>query len=221
MSLNKEFDTFSDYTHGASGTGKGLDPCLWDAMVSKSRMRVRYPILFFLVLGVLTTTAWLKGAPQAPGLAGKRAERIEEKTLERRQWGGAKRSPLADKRFPMKEWDKHFSPLGQKRAAINVEADGKKKRFDTQVREMPVKEKKLARWNRKIADLEKRARIQTSDTAEKIAAARTYDMLLQDTRHFEELGEEVSLRDINRFQFRRNRSDDGIPVEDAGSGGGE
>lgn len=205
----------------ANPAGKELDLRFAVPIVASSLMRIRFPIWFFLVLAVLATTAWLKGSPRVPDFAGKRAERVEEKKVERRQWGGGKRSPLADKRFPLKEWDKHFTPLGRRRAAIDVEGDGKKKRFEAEVREMPVKEKKIARWNRKVAGLEERARIQTDDTAREIATAKSYDMMLQNTRNFRDLAEEVSLRDINRFQFRRNRPAEGIPVEEAGSGAGE
>ncbi len=43
--------------------------------------------------------------------------------------------------------------------------------------------------------------------------------MMQDAPHYREMKEELSLRDLNRFQFRRNRTDDGVPVKKAGSDG--
>jgi hypothetical protein len=43
-------------------------------------------------------------------------------------------------------------------------------------------------------------------------------MMLQDTRRFRDMADELSLQDINRYQFRRNHPGDRIPVEQAGSG---
>ena len=43
---------------------------------------------------------------------------------------------------------------------------------------------------------------------------------MQDSKSYAEIGEPLSLRDINRFQFRQNRSDGAVPVSEAGVGGG-
>jgi hypothetical protein len=40
--------------------------------------------------------------------------------------------------------------------------------------------------------------------------------MLQESKSFAETGETLSLRDINRFQFRQNRSDTAVPVRAAG-----
>jgi hypothetical protein len=42
--------------------------------------------------------------------------------------------------------------------------------------------------------------------------------MLQESKSFAETGETLSLRDINRFQFRKNRSDTAVPVRAAGGG---
>ena len=69
-----------------------------------------------------------------------------------------------------------------------------------------------------MADLHRRAGIERDDRAQLVADRQLYNMMLQDTERFRDMGDELSLRDLNRYQFRRNRSDDGIPVEKAGSG---
>ena len=56
------------------------------------------------------------------------------------------------------------------------------------------------------------------DRAQLVADRQLYNMMLQDTERFRDMGDELSLRDLNRYQFRRNRTDAEIPVEQAGSG---
>jgi hypothetical protein len=68
-----------------------------------------------------------------------------------------------------------------------------------------------------MADLHQNAGIQMDDRAQLAVNSKLYHMLLQDRKKFGDLGKEVSLSDINRYQFRRNRSDEDIPVNKAGS----
>jgi hypothetical protein len=56
------------------------------------------------------------------------------------------------------------------------------------------------------------------DKAQLVADRQLYSMMLQDTRRFRDMADELSLQDINRYQFRRNHPGDRIPVEQAGSG---
>jgi hypothetical protein len=46
---------------------------------------------------------------------------------------------------------------------------------------------------------------------------KLYYMMLQDSQKYSDMAEDLSLRELNRYQFRRNRSDGDIPVEKAGS----
>ena len=41
--------------------------------------------------------------------------------------------------------------------------------------------------------------------------------MLQQAENYKDTGETLSLRDINRFQFRKNRSKDDVPVTKVGS----
>ena len=73
-------------------------------------------------------------------------------------------------------------------------------------------------WNNRMADLHKRAGVDMDKRAQLVADRQLYDMMLQDAENYREMAEKLSLRDLNRFQFRRNRSKDGIPVQKAGEG---
>jgi hypothetical protein len=55
------------------------------------------------------------------------------------------------------------------------------------------------------------------DKAQIAADHKLYGMMMQDARQYRELGDKLSLRDINRYQFRRNRSSDEVPMQKAGS----
>ncbi len=75
----------------------------------------------------------------------------------------------------------------------------------------------MASINENLEDLYREAGIEMSDQARLVENRKLYNMALQDSKQkFEELKEELSLRDINRFQFRRNRTSDGVPVQVAG-----
>ena len=77
----------------------------------------------------------------------------------------------------------------------------------------------MSRWDDRMADLHKQASIQLDDKARIASDHQFYDMMLQDTRHYKELAEKLSLRDINRYQFRRNRTQGEAPTAKAGGGG--
>lgn len=123
-----------------------------------------------------------------------------------------------EKRFPLKEWGKHFSPVGSKRAPIAVKGQGDRAIFETKRIDRKEINFEMARWNERMADLHEKAGIEMSDQAELVANQRMYSAMLGDAQQFSKMGEELSLRDINRYQFRRNRSDGELPVQRAGAG---
>lgn len=125
---------------------------------------------------------------------------------------------MINKRFPIEQWDKHFSSMGSKRAPITLQEGKGKEIFQTKTLDRRAVNFDMSRWNDKMAELHKRAGIEMDDRAQLVADRQLYNMMLQDTERFRDMGDELSLRDLNRYQFRRNRSDDGIPLEKAGSG---
>lgn len=149
---------------------------------------------------------------------GRKADRVEDKKVEKKLWKQPGEASLTDKSFPIKEWNKHFSGLGSKRAPITMGEKKEKERFKVEVLDRETMEFEMSRWNEHMADLHERAGIQIDDRARLAGDHKLYGMMLQDAREFRDLAEQLSLRDINRYQFRRNRSSDEIPTQKAGSG---
>lgn len=189
-------------------------------------MRIRGPFVFFLLLGVALTATWATswGQQAGVGMAERRADGVGEKRAEMPRFGLEENEALQNKRFPIKEWSKHYSPLGNKRAPISTDESKKRKMFRDISRRSArenAENMKMSRWNERMADLQERAGISTDERVREITDERMYEMMLQeDPRKFKDLAENVSLRDINRYQFRRNRTDEGIPERRAGGGDG-
>lgn len=182
-----------------------------------SPMKVRFPLLVCAVLALLLAASFLHANVAALGLAGRRAATVEDKRVEKQMWAQPQSSSMMNKRFPIEHWDKHFSSVGSKRAPISLQEGKEKAIFRTKTLDRTAINFEMSRWNERMADLHKKAGIEVEDQAQLVADRQLYNMMLQDTRQFKELGGELSLRDLNRYQFRRNRSDAEIPVEQAGS----
>ena len=178
-------------------------------------MRNRYIYSIFLFLLALPV---LSANQRTLDFAGGRAERLENKRFEKKLWNRPDRSPLGNKTFPIKEWDKHFSPLGSKRAPIEAKGSWKRERFEAEVIERETVDFDMSRWNEKMADLHERAGIATSEEARLASDHQLYNQMLGEARQYRNLRDTLSLQDINRYQFRRNRSDGEIPTKRAGSG---
>ena len=180
---------------------------------------MRYFKRVLLTLGVsLCCVSLLEAGIFGLDFAGRKAERVGEKRVEKKLWSGPESSSLMDKSFPIKEWNKHFSSLGSKRAPISMDEKKKKERFEVKMLDRKTTDFEMSRWNERMADLHQQAGIQMDDKAQIATDQRLYDMMLQDARQYKELADKLSLRDINRYQFRRNRSSDEIPTQKAGSG---
>ena len=167
----------------------------------------------------------LSAASAAPqnrlGNVNKRLDSLNDKKVETQTWNGrTNNSELMNKSFPMEKWDKHFTSLGSKKSPIDVKESKDKEIFKTKTKSYETKEFEMSQWNERMKDLEKEARLVSEpDTGslKKATNEKLYSMLLQDTtQEYEEIAEELSLRDINKFQFRRNHSDSEVPVEKAG-----
>ena len=150
-------------------------------------------------------------------LVNRRANTVEEKRFSKHMWSQPKTNFLTNKRFAFEHWNKHFSSLGSKRAPIKLTEKREKIEFTTNLIDREEVNYDMSRWNQRMADLHQNAGIQMDDRAQLVVNSKLYHMLLQDRKKFGDLGKEVSLRDINRYQFRRNRSDEDIPVNKAGS----
>jgi len=168
-------------------------------------------------IALLMALSYARGNSRTVDFAGRRADIVEDKRVEKKLWTHPQSNSMMNKRFPMREWDKHFSSVGSKRAPISLKEDKGKKMFGTKTLDRKEVNYEMSRWNERMADLHKKAGIEMDDRAQLVADGRLYNMMLQDTRRFRDMGDDVSLRDLNRYQFRSNRSDGDIPVEKAGS----
>lgn len=75
----------------------------------------------------------------------------------------------------------------------------------------------MSRWNEQMKDLHKDAQlIEDARAVKKASNERMYYMMLQDNQQYADMADELSLRDLNKFQFRRNHSDGPVPVQAAG-----
>jgi hypothetical protein len=181
-------------------------------------MKVSISILFRSTLMFLLMSPVLLADTRSSSFASRRAERIESQKFEKQLWSKPQENSMMDQRFEMQHWDKYFSSVGSKRAPIAISDNEEKQMFRTKNLEQKELAFEMSRWNERVKDLHEKAGIQIDDKAQLIADQQLYSAMLQDTQQFKDMADEVSLRDLNRYQFRRNRSDGAIPVEKAGAG---
>lgn len=144
---------------------------------------------------------------------------LSQKRFKREKWSGGNRSSLTQKTISFQHWNKHYSSLGSKRWGYTSEKVRDRKRFKTGLSKFFKKNKEIevSKWQGYLANLESKAQISTDIRSRTIQDKRIYEMILQEADHFRDTGKTLSLRDINRFQFRKNRSDGDVPVTKAGS----
>lgn len=176
-------------------------------------------VFFVAAFGLLGVGAVLAKLPRGIEDLGQRSPAGEQRVPKQSLQGGSRISPQ-EKSFELKTWEKHFSPWGSKRSEVGGQKNKwSQKKFPKRSFESGQKKfkKSMASIDQNLEDLYREAGIELSQQARLIENRRLYQMRLQDTKQpFEALKEELSLRDINRFQFRRNRTDDGVPVQAAG-----
>lgn len=148
---------------------------------------------------------------------GRQAGVIQEKRAPVKQWRSGEALPLTDQRITMGQWSKHFSSVGSKRAPIEMKS-GERRTVQTERKTFPTRSREMSRMDQQMADIEREARIGKKDTPLLLRDHQVYAMMLQGDAFEKEMGKQLSLRDLNRFQFRRNRSDAAVPVKQAGSG---
>ena len=159
----------------------------------------------------------LEANPRTVSLMGKRASSVEGQRVEKKIWVQSQTKIMMNKTFPIEQWDKHFSSIGSKRAPISLAEDKDKQLFKTKILDQKMVRFEMSQWNEQLSDLHKKAGIKMDDKARLVVDQKLYYMMLQDSQKYRDMAEDLSLRELNRYQFRRNRSDSDIPVEKAGS----
>lgn len=147
---------------------------------------------------------------------GDRERRMSRQQFEKRSWRGGGDSNLAGKRFRFSEWDHHFSSIGSRRAPVSVGEMREKEIFRTSVKRHPVLPREFSRWNSELVDLHRQAGIQMDARARAFADRKAYGEALDEAETYAATGEKLSLRELNRYQFRRNRQQGEVPVQAAG-----
>ena len=180
-------------------------------------MKIRLPLLVYCALPIFMMVSFLEANPSIVSFVGKRATSVEGQRVEKKLWAQPDNNFLMNKTFPIEQWDKHFSSLGSKRAPISLTENKDKQLFKTRMLKQKMVRFEMSQWNEKLSDLHKKAGIEMDDKARLIADQKFYYMMLQDSKKYSDMADELSLRELNRYQFRRNRSDSDIPVEKAGS----
>ena len=180
-------------------------------------MKIRLPLLVYCALPIFMMVSFLEANPNKVSFVGKRATSVEGQRFEKKLWAQPQTNSLMSKTFPIEQWDKHFSSLGSKRAPISLTEDKDKQLFKTRMLKQKMVRFEMSQWNEQLSDLHKKAGIEMDDKARLIADQKLYYMMLQDSKKYSDMADELSLRELNRYQFRRNRSDSDIPVEKAGS----
>jgi hypothetical protein len=185
---------------------------------------IRLASLLAFALGSLALPTSLPAdSPVAPISPDKRANRLEDKRFERRTLEPRRNQRFQGQRFDITEWDKRFSSLGTRRApGVQPRKQTQNARERAQfripkIREIEIREKKITGLIGEDARLADPAEAQEPSLAERFQGTPVVVMDLQ-AAAFREKTKDLSLQDINRYQFRRNRSSEpGLPVTEAGT----
>ena len=179
-------------------------------------MKVQLPLLAYCLFALVMTFSLLEANPLKISFASKRAISVEGQQIDKKLWAKPQTKFMMNKTFPIDQWNKHFSSLGSKRAPISLSEDKDKQLFKTKLLDQKMISFEMSRWNEQLRDLHKKACIKMDNKARLVADQRLYYMTLQDSQKYSSMADELSLRDLNRYQFRRNRSNDDIPIEKVG-----
>lgn len=118
------------------------------------------------------------------------------------------------RRVEFGQWHGTFSSIGEKRSGISTSDQ-----FASQMMNYPQVEHRSAGIAVE-AGMRQMAPLRNMDQVRDIVIASHFDKMSPRTvegRALQEMVDEMSLKDINRFQAHRNKTDVGIPVQTAGS----
>lgn len=172
-------------------------------------------VLFF----VFVALSVVHGAPRQVDLG---------KELEIEQWhgwvgavSGARSkglSPLAGRRVEITEWHRQYSSWGQQRAAWSTRDKYPSQTLTYDTVEREVRPRTMSGMNRRQTTMRNVDHLQRRSMVDRYRNAPVGRLEeRQDMIH--EMVEELSLQDINRYQFRSTRLDDGgLPVQQPADG---
>ncbi len=140
---------------------------------------------------------------------------------------GNSSSPRGDEMFgadkdkiQFKQWHQSFSSIGDKKAN-SLQTRGGQEFATSQLNYDKIGREEaqisLESDERKMANVQNWNRLRDNVMSHKFSGT---ELNTPGAQHFSEMVDEVSLRDINRYQFWQNKTDAGIPVQTAGSDSG-
>ena len=181
----------------------------------KSRISCIFCLMFFG--GILDSSAQQKANDFT-----KRVQRLDGKmsSLSGRASKFNRLSPSSSRRISVEEWPSHFSPFGGKRFPMgNAKILGRERFTTTQIEiETPLNDQ-IAQENFKRATNQNLSKRDPAVNAVEFRDAY-YARLNDRVDEWMEKVNNMSLQDINRYQFRRDRpSEPGFPVQRAGAAG--
>lgn len=127
----------------------------------------------------------------------------------------------ADKdRIKFGEWHGTYSSIGDKKAN-GVQTRGGKEFATSEVAYDTIERQEahitLDSDERKLANVQNWNRLRDNVMSHKFSGT---ELQTPEARQFSEMVDEMSLQEINRYQFWKNKTDEGIPVQTAGSDSG-
>ena len=120
---------------------------------------------------------------------------------------------FSNKTIRLETWDKHFSPLGQKKVFSDKSNSSNDQLWDKEIKEYKNIDIEESSWNKHLAKIHKDAGINLSQEFQILDDKQSYSLVLQNMGYFKEMAEEMDLKSINRYQFRSNRPEGEIPVD--------
>ena len=181
----------------------------------KSRISCIFCLMFFG--GILDSSAQQKANDFT-----KRVQRLDGKmsSLSGRASKFNRLSPSSSRRISVEEWPSHFSPFGGKRFPMgNAKILGRERFTTTQIEiETPLNDQ-IAQENFKRATNQNLSKRDPAVNAVEFRDAY-YARLNDRVDEWMDKVNNMSLQDINRYQFRRDRPrEPGFPVQRAGAAG--
>lgn len=178
------------------------------------------PLVCFFTLCLLPSAFTPSLDARVRGIDHSKRSSLSDKIFTPEKFDTGTNNQFSNKSFEITEWHTKFSPLGRERSNMN----GETSRFngDTQERQLyntqpsDSFESSRSRFNRQIANSPNLDHVREMYMASRFSDG---EITSPTGRQFAELVDQVSLRDINRFQAMRNKTDDGIPVDAAGGEG--
>ncbi len=169
------------------------------------------PIVFLCLATALPLSAGLKkiNYGQRSKIEDQKAEGFEVKHPEMNtQFGGT--------RMDLTEWHTQFSTLGQKKSTLVSGSDRfSGERMDFDVQEKKLKNTEMAPGNRKMGQVRNWNYAMENLMANKFQGS---EITSPAGRQMQQFIDQVNLREVNRFMFERNKTEEGLPVQRAGEG---